>query len=109
MNVAPAHQAPYRAEIIIRSAGAIVHTEVLMVTSVAECETESGFTVACLTAERTPSRHLDAQRLRQAARLNAPIRRTSGTTGPGASAARPWASTRVASAGRTPRSGSRRS
>ena len=51
MNVAPAHQAPYRAEVIIRSAGAIVHAEVLMVIGIAGCETESGFTVACLTAD----------------------------------------------------------
>ena len=40
MNVAPAHQAPYRAEVIIRSAGAIVHAEVLMVIGIAGCETE---------------------------------------------------------------------
>ena len=51
MNVAPAHQAPYRAEVVIRSAGAIVHAEVLMVIGIAGCETESGFTVACLTAD----------------------------------------------------------
>ena len=51
MNVAPAHQAPYRAEVIIRSAGAIVHAEVLMVIGIAGCKTESGFTVACLTAD----------------------------------------------------------
>ena len=51
MNIAPVHQAPYRAEVVIRSAGAIVHAEVLMVTGVAGCETESGFTVACLTAD----------------------------------------------------------
>ena len=35
MNVAPAHQAPYRAEVVIRSAGAMVHAEVLMVTGIA--------------------------------------------------------------------------
>ena len=51
MNVAPAHQAPYRAEVIIRSAGAIVHAEVLMVIGIAGCESESGFTVACLSAD----------------------------------------------------------
>ena len=51
MNVAPAHQAPYRAEVIIRSAGAIVHAELLMVIGIAGCETESGFTVACLSAD----------------------------------------------------------
>ena len=51
MNVALADQAPYRAEVIIRSAGAIVHAEVLMVIGIAECETESGFTVACLKAD----------------------------------------------------------
>ena len=51
MNVAPAHQVPYRAELIIRSAGAIVHAEVLMVTGIAGAETESGFTVACLKAD----------------------------------------------------------
>ena len=55
MNVAPAHQAPYRAEVVIRSAGVIVHAEVLMVIGIAGCETESGFTVACL-ALQTPSR-----------------------------------------------------
>ena len=51
MNVAPAHQAPYRAEVIIRSAGAIVHAEVLMVIGIAGCETESGFIIACLKAD----------------------------------------------------------
>ena len=51
MNVAPAHQAPYRAEVVIRSAGAIVHAEVLMVIGIAGCEAESGFTVACLSAD----------------------------------------------------------
>ena len=59
MNVAPAHQAPYRAEVMIRSAGAIVHAEVLMVTGIAGCETESGFTVACLTADSNTVEELE--------------------------------------------------
>ena len=50
-NVVPARQAPYRADVIIRSAGAIVHAEVLMVTGVAGCATECSFGVACLTAD----------------------------------------------------------
>ena len=36
---------------IIRSAGASVHAGVLMVMGIAGCETESGFTVACLKAD----------------------------------------------------------
>ena len=59
MNVAPAHQAPYRAEVIIRSAGAIVHAEVLMVIGIAGCETESGFTVACLKANSNTVEELE--------------------------------------------------
>ena len=59
MNVAPAHQAPYRAEVVIRSAGAIVHAEVLMVIGIAGCETESGFTVACLTADSDTLENLE--------------------------------------------------
>ena len=68
MNVAPAHQAPYRAEVIIRSAGAIVHAEVLMVTGIAGCETESGFTAACLSADSDTVEELDGKAL--AARTN---------------------------------------
>ena len=51
MSVAPARQAPYRAEVVIRRAGAIVHAEVLMVIGTAGCKAESGFSVACLTAD----------------------------------------------------------
>ena len=59
MNVAPAHQAPYRAEVIIRSAGAIVHAEVLMVIGIAGCESENEFTVACLTADSNTEADLE--------------------------------------------------
>ena len=61
MNVVPAHQAPYRAEVIIRSAGAIVHAEVLMVIGIAGCESESGFTVACLSADSDTVEDLGGQ------------------------------------------------
>ena len=63
MNVAPGDQAPYRAEVVIRSAGTIVHAEVLMVTGIAGCETESGFTVACLSDDSDTVEELDGKAL----------------------------------------------
>ena len=50
---------PYRTEVIIRSAGAIVRGEVLMVIGIAGCETESGFTVASLKADRNTVQDLE--------------------------------------------------
>ena len=59
----PGRPGPYRAEVVIRSAGTIVHAEVLMVTGIAGCETESGFTVACLSDDSDTVEGLDGKAL----------------------------------------------